>query len=225
VISTELRREGHDALVILTDEADLQAVLPALAYAAEGDREFVRRFPLRAVTPAIYGRFSACVSRLLAHAARREPPPWEESLERLRGMLDAERLEWMLGGSAALAIRGVAVTPRDIDFVVADHQATARALANFLIEPPLPSGGRWVAEWFGRAWAGTRIEWVAETRPDLDDHDWTSDIGPAAVAGAETLLWHDLRFRVPPLGLQLAVARERGLQDRVRAIEALTEEP
>jgi hypothetical protein len=57
VISTELRREGHDALVILTDEADLQAVLPALAYAAEGDREFVRRFPLRAVTPAIYGPF------------------------------------------------------------------------------------------------------------------------------------------------------------------------
>ena len=83
VISTELRREGHDALVVWTDEEDLQAVLPALAYGRDSDREFVRRFPLHSVTPAIYERFSACVSRLLAHAAQREPPPWEESLERL----------------------------------------------------------------------------------------------------------------------------------------------
>jgi hypothetical protein len=58
-------------------------VLPALAYGRDSDREFVRRFPLHSVTPAIYERFSACVSRLLAHAAQREPPPWEESLERL----------------------------------------------------------------------------------------------------------------------------------------------
>jgi hypothetical protein len=211
VISTELRRGEHDALVVSTDEEDLQAVLPALGYAGEAEGEFVRRFPLSAVTPAIYERFSVCVSQLLAHAARRQSPPWEESLERLHRLLDARSVDWMLGGSAALAVRGVEVTPLDIDFVVADHRATARALADFLIEPPLSSGGRWIAEWFGRAWDGTRIEWVAETRPDLDDHEWTSDIGPAAVARAETLEWHDLRFRLPPLDLQLAVTRERGL--------------
>jgi len=224
VISAEFRREEHDALVVWTDEEDLQAVLPTLGYARRADREFVRRFPLRAVTPTIYTRFSACIGRLLGHAARHEPPPWEESLERLHRLLGTEGIEWMLGGSAALAIRGVAVTPRDIDFVVADHQATARALADFLIEPPVRSGGRWIAEWFGRGWDGTRIEWVAETRRDLDDHDWTSDIGPTAVARAEAVPWHDLQFRVPPLDLQLAVNRERGVHDRVRAIEAVTRE-
>jgi hypothetical protein len=222
VISTELRREEHDALVVSTDEEDLQAVLPALAYAREAEGEFVRRFPLGTVTQAIYGRFSACVAELLAHAARRQSPPWEESLGRLHRLLDAEGVDWMLCGSAALAIRGVAVTPRDIDFVAEDHRATTRALADFLVEPTLSSGGRWIAEWFGRAWAGTRIEWVGETRRDLDDHEWTSDIGPAAVARAETVEWHDLRFRLPPLDLQLAVTRERGLHDRARAIVALT---
>jgi hypothetical protein len=95
-------------------------------------------------------------------------------------------------------------------------------MGDLLIEPPLRSGGRWVAEWFGRAWDGTRIEWAAETRPDLDDHEWTSDIGPDAVARAETLEWHGLCLCVPPLDLQLAVTRERGLRDRVTAIEALT---
>ena len=199
-------------------------MLPGLAYARDSDREFVRRFPLRAVTPAIYGRFAECIGALLAHAARREPPPWERSLEWLHQVLEADGIEWMLGGSAALAIRDVAVTPRDIDFVVADHKTTARALAGFLIEPPLSSGGRWVAEWFGRAWAGTRVEWAAETRADLDDHEWTSDIGPTAVARAETVKWHDLRFRVPPLDMQLQVTGERGLHNLVRAIEALTQE-
>lgn len=221
MISTELRREHEDVFVISTDEEDLQAVLPALAYQREADREFVRRFPPSEATPTIYERFSACVGRLLAHAAGRERPPWEESLERLHRLLAANSVEWMLCGSAALAIRGVAITPRDIDFVVAEHGATAGALADLLVEPPLRSGGRWVAEWFARAWDGMRIEWAAEPRPDLDDHAWTSDIGPTATAHAETVEWHGLRFRVPPLDLQLAVTRERGLHGRVRAIEAL----
>jgi hypothetical protein len=221
VISTELRREQEDAFVVCTDEEDLQAVLPSLGYAREADGAYVRRFPPSDATPAIYQRFSGCISRLLAHLARREPPPWEESLKRLHGRLAAEGVDWMLGGSAALAIRRVAITPRDIDFVVADQTATASALADLLIEPPLRSRGRWIAEWFGRAWDRTRIEWVAETRPDLDDYPRTSDIGRTAVSRAETVEWHGLGFRVPPLDLQLAVARERGLHERVRAIEAL----
>jgi hypothetical protein len=223
MIRTDLRRARDDAFVACTDEEDLKTVLPGLAYAPEADDEFVRRFPRNELTPTIYERFSASIPRLLAHAAQREPPPWQESLEQLHELLAAQGVEWMLSGSAALAIRRVAIVPRDIDFVVVDHRATARALSDIVIEPPLPSHGRWIAEWFGRAWNGTRIEWVAETRPDLDDHDWTSDIGPDAVARAETIEWHGLPFRVPPLDLQVAVTRERGLKDRLAAIEELAD--
>jgi hypothetical protein len=35
VITTELRRERHDALVVQTNEEDLQAVLLGLAYARD----------------------------------------------------------------------------------------------------------------------------------------------------------------------------------------------
>jgi hypothetical protein len=111
--------------------------------------------------------------------------------------------------------------PRDIDLVVADHHATAAALGDLLVEPTQNSNGAWIAEWFGRGWNGTRVEWAAETRPDLDDHAWTSDVGPDAQRRAETVEWRGLRFRVPPLDLQAAVCRERGLHDRVAAIEAL----
>jgi hypothetical protein len=116
----------------------------------------------------------------------------------------------------------VEIVPRDIAFTVADQKATVGALGELLIEPPIKTNGEWVAEWFGRAWDGTRIEWAAETRPDLDDHDWTSDIGPDAVRRAETVSWRGLSFRVPPLDLQAAVTRERGLHDRASAIDALS---
>lgn len=217
MIATELRRERDDAFVIRTDEADLQEVLPSLAYGREGGDEFVNRFARSELAPAAYERFARCVPDLLAQTARRVAPPWEESLVNLHRLLGEG---WLLCGSAALAVRGVELTPRDIDLVVVDHEATVEALAHLLIQPPQRKDG-WIAEWFGRAWDGTRLEWVAGTRPDLDDHEWTSDIGPDAVRRAETIVWRGLRFTVPPLDLQLAVTRERGLDDRVAAIERL----
>lgn len=221
MIETELRRERDDAFVIRTDEADFRAVLPSLAYGQEADGEFVRRFLRSDLNPAIFERFSASVPALLEHTARRETPPWDKSLEHLHRLLAEANVEWMLGGSAALAIRGVQLTPRDIDFTVADHHATVGALGHLLIEPPIKANGGWVAEWFGRVWDGTRIEWAAEARPDLDEHDWTSDIGSDAERRSEWVEWCSLDFRVPPLDLQAAVSRERGLHDRVAAIELI----
>lgn len=223
MIATELRRGSReDAFVVKTDETDLQAVLPGLAYPQEADQEFVRRFEPSGVTPTIYERFSACVPALLAQTARRESPPWESSLEALHHSLAVAGVDWMLGGSAALAIRGVRIVPRDIDFTVADQQATVDALGHLLVEPPIKTNGQWIAEWFARAWDGMRIEWAAEPRPDLDDHEWTSDIGPEAERRAEVVSWRGLGFRVPPLDLQAAVTRERCLYDRATAIDALT---
>lgn len=216
MLATELRRERDDAFVVRTDEADYQAVLPSLAYGQIGDDEFVNRFPRSSLSTTTFERFSTCSPELLAHTARREPPPWEESLTNLHHLLGRD---WLLAGSTALAVRGIEITPRDIDFVVVDHDATVDALSQLLIQPPQRKDG-WIAEWFGRAWDGTRLEWVAGTRPDLDEHDWTSDIGPDAIRRADTVMWRGLSFTVPPVDLQLAVSRERGLDDRVAAIEA-----
>lgn len=221
MVVAELRRGGDDAFVVRTEHPDFQSVLPTLAYPEEAKAEFVRRFSPDPSTPAIYERFAACVPTLLAHTARHVPPPWETSLMHLHGLLAEEHIDWMLGGSSALAIRGVQIVPRDIDFTVSDHTSTAQALGNWLIEPPIYSNGDWVADWFGRAWDGTRIEWAAGTRPDLDQHEWTSDIGLDAERRSEIVTWRGLDFRVPPLDLQTAVARERGLHERVTAIEAV----
>ncbi len=44
--------------------------------------------------------------------------------------------------------------------------------------------------------------------------------GPAAYARRETVLWRGHAIPAPPLDLQLAVNRRRGLAERVRLIEA-----
>ena len=221
MIATALRRGAEDAFVVRTDEPDLSAALPELQYLEEGEQEFVRRFRATRLTPVIYERFAACIQSLLAQAARRESSPWQSSLLNIHHLLGAGGVEWLLCGSAALAIRGVEIVPRDIDLTVADQRRTVDALGHLLVEPPVKTEGQWIAEWFARAWDGTRIEWVAETRADLDDAR-TSDLGPEAVRRAETVSWRGLDFRVPPLDLQAAVSRERGLHDRASAIEALS---
>lgn len=126
---------------------------------------------------------------------------------------------WRLCGSAALAVRGVSVIPRDLDLVVADADAVAvgSLLADGLIEPVCPA--RWpISEWWGRAFLHARVEWVGGVTPAADDPH-ISDYGPVAAGNLETVRWRDWEIRVPPLHLQRAVSVRRGMTDRVALID------
>jgi hypothetical protein len=211
VLEAELK---DDAYVVRTDDPVLGDALAELGFAPAGT-VFVRRF--EAPTREVFGRFERHLPALLAQAARRERPPWEDALATVAARLGDEG--WFLCGSAAIAVRGVDVTPRDVDFMAASHEAARRALADLLIEPPVETT-RSAFRWFGRAFAGARIEWAAEPPPDTDER-WVSEIGPAAAARLDTVEWRGHRLRVPPLDLQVAVSRARGLDDRVAALLAL----
>ena len=92
-----------------------------------------------------------------------------------------EDVDWWLTGSAALAIRHVAVVPRDIDLVVEtgeDAEKLGEALSNWLVEHVLRSEG-WVARWFGRSFKAARIERVGEVEAWVDLPE-PSDFGPVA---------------------------------------------
>lgn len=209
--------------VVRTDEADLQAVLPGLAYApGEHADEFVRRFAASAEAEEIFARFARCLPALLDHAAEHEPAPWGQALEALADRLEAAGARWFLCGSAALAVRGIAVEPRDVDLVVEDHPLVASVLADALIEPPIfDPDRRWVASWFGRAFlGGARVEWVADVQPA---GDWPSEIDPAAASRLERVMWRGRELLVSPLDLQLAVTEARALTDTVAAIRAYRE--
>ena len=147
--------------------------------------------------------------------------PWEDALDGVCGRLESGGVDWWLCGSAALAIRGVAVVPRDLDLVVADADAVAVGglLADGLIEPVCPAG--WpISNWWGRAFLHARVEWVGGVTPAADEPQVT-DYGPTAANSLQALRWRDWDVRVPALHLQRAVSARRGMTDRVALIDKL----
>jgi hypothetical protein len=212
----DLELDGDRASFVLADldNAERDAARD-LWFAEDGDR-FVRRFDADAAV-RVYPRFAACAGELLDQTARRTRPRWEEALETL---LDrADDVDWWLGGSAALAVRGSEVVPRDLDLVTSAEGAgeLARRLDDLLVEP-LTVGEGWIASHFARAFAGARLEWIGGVSAAAAG---AGDFGPAAEERLESVAWRGRAIRVPPLDLQLASARGRGLVERVAAIERL----
>lgn len=221
-VETELRRDATGAaFVVRTDHAPFEAALRQLAYAPEGG-EFVRRVPADALDlETIYERFARHVEELLGQTAREREVPWRDALDDACGRLERAGVDWFLSGSAALAVRGIAVEPRDLDLVVREHERAAAVFADVLVEPALRDvERRWVAAWFGRAFLGARVEWVAGVYADVDEWAAPSEIGPAAAARVERVGWHGRTLFLSPLDIQLAVCEERGLHARVEAIRA-----
>ncbi|WP_432947272.1 hypothetical protein ACQPXM_10485 [Kribbella sp. CA-253562] len=64
--------------------------------------------------------------------------PWTTTLAAVAEQLNGQRIEWMLLGSAATALRGAAIVPGDIDIALREAGDVARA-ATVLPTPVVPS--------------------------------------------------------------------------------------
>jgi hypothetical protein len=198
---------------------ELEASVEKLGFVRDG-ASFVRTFPRDAPhVDAAAARFVIHADALVRQAAGLEPVPWATALETV--IVRAGTEGWWLVGSAALAVRGAAVEPRDVD-IVAEVEGCVRladALADLLVEPLAVGDGFLGTHWF-RAFASARVECLGGVRPAVDDGE-PSDFGPVAAARLETVTWRGHAIRVPPLDLQLQVSCRRGLTERARLIEKL----
>jgi hypothetical protein len=210
----------EDHVVVRCDDAALGQALVDLYFSRDGDR-YVKRFPAGSFTDGMLDRFREALVPLLRQTARLDPVPWREALRDAIRRLDGAGIDWWLAGSAALGARGLQVEPRDIDLVIseADVSRAADAFEDVLIEPAVETDG-WIARWFGRAWLGARVEWVAGVSRAVDE-PVPSDFGPAAAAALTQIEWEQTIIRVPPIELQYEVSARRGLADRVALIQAL----
>jgi hypothetical protein len=215
-----LRDADGDCLVVDTDEPEFRLALNELFFEERNGRHS-KRFPPGTLSDAIFRRFEFHLEPLLRQTARLERAPWELALREAARRLDDAGVEWWLTGSAALAVRGIDVLPRDLDLVVPDEGAAAAAIAfhDALIEPAVAVEG-WFCRWWGRAWVGARVEWVGGIT-EAADEPLPTDFGLVAAAALDRVPWNGLTISVPPLGLQRAVSERRGMTDRVRLIDVL----
>lgn len=219
-VSTELRLVGDRAqFVVRTEEQAYRRALRDLAFEEAGDG-FVRSFPANARgLHESYVRFKLTLPDVLDQATGRRLPPWDDALDAVATRLQAMRAEWFLTGSAALAVRGIDVVPRDLDLVVADAPRAVQALADVQIEPVSANRpGAWIARWFGRGFLRARVEWIADVDPAIDVYSSPNELGPAAAARLERVRFRDHDLVLAPLDLQLAVTERRGLAARADTI-------
>ena len=213
------RRQQGENIVFLVTEIDPALHAAARAVALEPmDDGFGRVFPANQPhIDQIFRNFARHIEAFILQKADLRPAPWAETLLAFCQIVEDQQIDWWLTGSAALAVRGLRVAPRDLDLVVAP--ASARSLEHlmlpYMIEPPRPG---FISDTFCRAFLHACVEWCAGIDERADQH-MVGDVGLVAQSRLETAPWRGYDIRVPPLDLQLAVNRARGLQDRVALIE------
>jgi hypothetical protein len=223
MLAAELRTVNscHE-FIVKTDEPDYIDVLVPLGYGPLGDNpgEYLRRFPLHPEVEHIFDRFAQSLRPMLDQMSRRVETPWEAALELLCARAAHAGLEWFLIGSASIALRGIDVKPRDVDFVVPDQAQALAVYGDLLVNPPLfHTDTTFVGLWSGRAFAGARVEWVSFVHPTLDMWRRPNELGPDTQANLERIQWRDWVIRVPPLTTQLTITEQRGLEERAQAIK------
>lgn len=166
-------------------------------------------------------------------------PGWESALEAFLAVADDD-VVWMVVGSAATRLQGVAVEPGDVDVLV--HPDTTddamRALAGrlapfavpgrasddldaFLSAPDRPLAETPDGEWsFGRWWVDIGKLEVARIRVDLPASAVVETLGTAVWATRRTVGWRGHAVPVVPLEVQLATVVLRGQTDRERALRS-----
>jgi hypothetical protein len=136
-------------------------------------------------------------------------------------MTSKEDVDWWLCGSAALAVRGIEIIPRDIDVITDEVGAyrLGKILQDYLIEPLMDTQG-WICKAFGKAFLDATIDIAGGIEESVDIPE-PSDFGPEAEKNLEKINWHGYELRVPPLKLQLRQSEKRGLTNRKEKIRTM----
>jgi hypothetical protein len=146
------------------------------------------------------------------------PGALDEVLARISNALEAERVDWFIGGSTAAWLLGAAVVPHDIDIGTtrAGVDRIAPHLAEYLIEPLAPTDWPRVGIVRGaRAFVGTfvkgaRVEWAVpiEPRSSVPFDEWGGELGSVRLL---TVNYRGKQFHVsrPEYALVRALEKHR----------------
>ncbi|HLJ69199.1 MAG TPA: hypothetical protein VKX16_17735 [Chloroflexota bacterium] len=166
------------AFVVLGLEGEARGAAQELGWSEVGDGIGVVFPATTRFLDRAYANFERYAPAMLRQLTGAGGLPWQPALSRTMAALEPLDIHWYLVGSGALAVRGIPVTPRDIDLVTDIHGARVLedALQQWLVQPLVASPG-WIADSFTRAFLGVRVEWAGGVHADVDGEE-PSDFGP-----------------------------------------------
>lgn len=146
--------------------------------------------------------------------------PQRAALQQVRGLLGDAGLVWAITGSTALALRGMAVRPHDLDLQTTAEGAYAiqRLLANHMTWPVQLRAAAAIRSHFGRAvLAGVAVEIMGDVEKRLP----AGPFGPPPNLPTliEVIEWEGYRWPVLSLSYEVAAYRALGRHDRADQLE------
>ena len=205
----------NDAFVLYVEDVPpaLTSVVEGAYFQQEGDR-FVKRFP-GSVEDQDY--VSRNFPRLAPAMFAGQDADWEAALMTFTDCCADAGIEWYATGSVCDAVRGVPITPHDLDLVIhtGDFWRVRDTFRCDMVEPFVDNGGMWVVRYFGRiCLASVQVDVVADPSRNAAAHHY------------ETVKWHGSRINVEPFEVRHRTEIERGRHDRIAAFDAfLSENP
>lgn len=202
-----------DAFVLCVEdfEPSLVSTLESAYFQREGER-FVKRYP---ATVEDVDVIASNFPRLAPGMFTGEHADWKEALETFANRCMKEGIEWYATGSVCDALRGVAITPHDLDLVThtRDFWRARDVFRPEIVEPFVDNGGTWAVQYFGRiCLANVQVDVVADPSRNGDLHRYVE------------LEWRGHRIKVEPFDVRYQTEVQRGRHDRVAAFDAFRRE-
>lgn len=100
---------------------------------------------------------------------------WEKALLTISKKFSENNIEWYIFGSVSDAIRGVKITPHDIDIIVhtKDFFKVKDVFSDCVVEPFIDNKGNWIVRYFGRiSMDNSYIDVVAAEHLNLENHQY-----------------------------------------------------
>ena len=184
------------------------------------DDAYIKHFP--ASTPyldKIMAHYEKYAEEMFLQLVYQRPIPWEQGLLEFVKRVSNSDVDWWLTGSCAACIRGISMSPHDVDIMVASGSVDLikELFRDNIIEPIIDTNG-WITKDFGVLFMHCRIDIASDPQGSLDEPE-PVDCGPYAKSMLESIDWNGYEVRIPPIKLQLNANKRRQRIERVKLIE------
>ena len=184
------------------------------------DDAYIKHFP--ASTPyldKIMAHYEKYAEEMFLQLVYQRPIPWEQGLLEFVKRVSNSDVDWWLTGSCAACIRGISMSPHDVDIMVDSRSVDLikELFRDNIIEPIIDTNG-WITKDFGVLFMHCRIDIASDPQGSLDEPE-PVDCGPYAKSMLESIDWNGYEVRIPPIKLQLNANKRRQRIERVKLIE------